>query len=79
MELIWKFFEGDYKVHCRSREHAKEIGWWSGSVRDAVYFYPDGHIEEDVVIPARQLRRAQILVGQRTEPEITRIVPVVGQ
>ena len=63
MEMIWLFFKGHYKVHCRNRSHARQIGFWSGCVRDAVYFYPDGHIEEDVIIPSSRLSKARELVG----------------
>ena len=79
MESFWPFFKGQYKVHCRNRSHAKQIGFWSGCVRDAVYFYPDGHVEEDVVIPDRQLKRAQFLIKRTTQPEKSENALVVTQ
>ena len=79
MELIWPFFKGQYKVHCRIRSHAKQIGFWSGCIRDAVYFYPDGHVEEDVVLPSRHLRRVQILLERATLSEKHENSPVVRQ
>ena len=63
MEFIWPFFKGQYKVHCSKRDHAKTIGSWSGCVRDAMYFFPDGHIEEDVIVPESRLKNACRLIG----------------
>ena len=79
MMLIWPFFKGQYKVHCCVRNHAKEIGLWSGCVRDAVYLFPDGHVEEDVVIPDRQLKRAQSLIERTTQPEKSENARIVRQ
>ena len=69
MDAIWPFFEGTYKVHCRNRSHARQIAAWIGCRRHAVCYYPDGHVEEDVVIPAGFVERARILIGRATAPE----------
>jgi len=70
MNLIWPFFKGQYKVHCRTGEIARQIASWSGCIRDSVYYYPDGHIEYDVIIPKKHLDRAKrILACERSESE----------
>jgi len=79
VELIWPFFKGCYKVHCHCRNHARQIALWSGCVRHAVYCYPDGHVEEDVVIPVRHLRRVKLLIRGSTEPETSENGLVVTQ
>ena len=79
MELIWPFFKGQLVVHCRSRNHARQIASWSGCVRYAVYFCPDGHVEEDIVIPTRHLKRAQFLIKRTSEPEKSENVSVATQ
>ena len=52
---------------------------WTGCVREAVYFYLDGHIEEDVIVPTRLLGQARILINQLAEPRRSEKSLVVTQ
>jgi len=70
MNLIWQFFKGQYKVHCRTGKHARQIESWTGCERHCVYFYPDGHIEYDVTFPKKHLERVRrILACERSKSE----------
>ena len=56
--LIWKWFNSEYKVYCETKEQYDEMMSWSGSDHGSVYYYPDGHLEYDVIIPRRHIKRA---------------------
>ncbi len=62
---VWKWdYTGDwYKVHCCCPSDCKKIARWGGCFRDARYFFPDGRIEWDVVVPAKLRNRAEKVVA----------------
>ena len=63
MQLAWRFTKDAYRVHCCNRSHARQITTWTGCKRHAVYHYPDGRIEEDVIVPKSRLKKACELAG----------------
>ncbi|HUV31685.1 MAG TPA: hypothetical protein VMY05_11435 [Acidobacteriota bacterium] len=62
---IWKWFGNEYKVHCERREDYKTILSWPGCRWGGDYYHPDGHVEFDVIIPARHRNAAVRLLGLR--------------
>lgn len=63
MSEIWHFQDGKFVVHCRKLKHARKIESWAGCVYFNWYYYPDGHMEIDVIVPRKWVRRAAKVIG----------------
>lgn len=60
---IWKWFDGRYKVHCLNKQTQELLLSWSGCESAGIYYYPDGHLGFDVLIPAKHLARVKRLMA----------------
>lgn len=60
---VWKWFDNRYKVHCLNKQTQEELLSWSGCEAAGIYYYPDGHLEYDVLIPAKHLVRVKRLMN----------------
>ena len=69
---VWKWFDGRYKVHCLNKQTQDELLSWSGCEPAGVYYYPDGHFEYDVLVPAKHLARVKRLMadGSKTSQRL---------
>jgi hypothetical protein len=63
-DRYWKWFEGEYRIHCTDPNHFKQIIRWKGCRLGSTYYFPDGRIEWDVTIPEGCLERALSLVAE---------------
>jgi hypothetical protein len=66
---IWPWFDGEYRVHCKTRAIYNEIMSWTGSRHGSTYTYPDKHKKWDVTIAANMLKRAQALLRQQSKSQ----------
>ena len=60
---IWKWFGSDYKAHCHNKEDYDEILAWTGTRPGGVYYFPDGNMEYDVIIPKRLHKKTALFLG----------------
>ena len=60
---IWKWFGSEYKAYCQKKEDYDKIITWSGSRHGSVYYFPNGHMEYDVIIPKRLYKRTALRLG----------------
>jgi len=54
---IWRYHGNIHKAHCTDVSLARTIASWKGGEKSAVYYYPDGHNEMDVLFPGRLYNR----------------------
>jgi len=59
---IWRYEGNIYKAHCMDPAVARQIAGWERCERSAVYHYPDGHREMDVLFPGRFYNRVAELL-----------------
>lgn len=59
---IWEWFDRELKVHCDHKEHYDKILRWKGCKEGGIYYYPDGTIEYDVIIPRKYEARVRNLL-----------------
>jgi len=60
---IWKWFENDYKVHCKNRDDYEKILSWKNSRPGGVYYIPGEPNEYDAIIPEEYVEKAVELLG----------------
>ncbi len=60
---IWRWFEGEYKAHCKERADYDKILSWKRSKPGGVYYIPGEPNEYDVILPEDYLDRARKLLG----------------
>ena len=70
MSEFWPFQDGKFVVHCRKLKHARKIESWAGCTYFNRYYYPDDHMEIDVIVPRKWVRRAAKVIGVELETEI---------
>ena len=68
-ELIWKWFDHSYKVHCRERADYDRMMRWKGSIHGGSYSMPDGTRAWDVIIEGRHYNRACRVLGLPQRPK----------
>jgi len=60
---IWPFRPGWHKAFVADSKKARKIAGWKGCRKHATYYYPNGQIVQDVLVPARLRRRACKVMG----------------
>lgn len=60
--LIWKWFECDYKVHCENRKLYDQIMTWKKSKPGGVYHIPGERNQYDAIIPEEYVDRVKKLL-----------------
>lgn len=75
---VWRWFEGEYKVHCESAETYHKIMRWPMSIAGGVYIMPDGPREYDVIIPEDYLNRVKELLGLKRTSQTPRVTTNPG-
>ncbi len=70
-DRIWPYFE-NYKVFTEDSAKRREILNWTGSKKDAFYFYPKsmgGGIHIDIIIDKRMIKRAEKFLGIKRDTD----------
>lgn len=60
---IGRYHRQVYKAHCADPALARKIASWDGCERSAIYHFPDGHREVDVLFPGKLYNRVAQLLG----------------
>lgn len=59
---IWKYQGNTFEVHCTDTSVGRRIASWEGCEKSAIYYYPDGHNEMDVLFPVGLYNRVAELL-----------------
>jgi hypothetical protein len=59
---IWKYQGNTFRAHCTDMSLAKRMAGWEACQKSAIYYYPDGHSEMDVLFPAELYNRVAELL-----------------
>jgi len=66
---IWFLSRGRYKAFVADPKKARKIAAWKGCRKHATYYYPNGQIVQDILVPARRYRRACKVMGLPVAPK----------
>jgi hypothetical protein len=61
-DIAWKWFDGEYRIHCTNPVHYRQIVRWKGCRLGSTYYFPNGEMSWDVTIPEECLDGALSLV-----------------
>ena len=60
---IWTWFDNEFKAYCEKNQNYRQIMSWKGTRHGSTYFFPDGSVRYDVIIPRRLHNRVATLLG----------------
>ena len=60
---IWKWSDNEFKAYCEDNKDYRKIMSWKGTQHGSTYYFPDGSVRYDVIIPRRLHNRAAKLLG----------------
>lgn len=59
----WEWFDGEFKAYCADNQDYKRIMSWQGVKEGGTYYFPDGAVRHDVIIPYRLFNKVAELLG----------------
>ena len=60
---IWKWADDEWKAYCKNNADYRKIMSWKGTQHGSTYYFPDGSVRYDVIVPRRLHNRAAALLG----------------
>lgn len=60
---IWRWFGDEFKAYCADNKDYRKIMTWKGTRHGSTYYFPDGEIRHDVIIPYELFNRTAELLG----------------
>ena len=63
---IWRWFDGRYKVYCKTKELRDKMLRWDGVVEGGTYVTPSGRRKYDVIVPESRVSDARKLLKVST-------------